>query len=462
MNSTFKKRFFHAAGCRLLILIGLVISQPMWAQTADSSASFSIKDCIEYATKKNSKLKVSRYDEEIAQQQVRQIRGRGLPQVNVNGTFEDRIKIPLFIIPGLAEGGIKAGYQFNTNLSGEVTQMLFDPSFWVGLKAAKYSNQLYQQNTQQVNEQTAYSIADAYYQVIVAQKQLQLLHSNLTNTQATLNSTELQFKNGVAKQVDVSRLKVNASNLQSQIRQSELSLLQSLNNLKFQMGMPLTEQITLSDTTLTFNESDAFYSDASENSFEGRIDYRILQTNLALQGLDKRNIASGYYPTLTAFANYGYTGQGSNFGFFKTPGNGWIDYTSSSIGLRLRIPIFDGLQRSAQVQQSKLKARQIEENITLTKQNISLEVANSLTQYRNTVQRIESEQKNVELAQEVYQITQLEFREGVGTSTDVVNAETSLRQAQNTYITTLLDLYRARLNIERSKGNLLPYLNSAK
>jgi outer membrane protein TolC len=89
-----------------------------------------------------------------------------------------------------------------------------------------------------------------------------------------------------------------------------------------------------------------------------------------------------------------------------------------------------------------------------------LEVSNALTQYRNTLQRIENEQQNVQLAEEVYRVTQLEFREGVGTSTDVVNAETALRQAQTTYITTLLDLYTARLDLERAKGNILPYLTS--
>jgi outer membrane protein TolC len=137
-----------------------------------------------------------------------------------------------------------------------------------------------------------------------------------------------------------------------------------------------------------------------------------------------------------------------------------VDYSTSSIGLRLRIPIFDGLQRNARVQQSKLKGLQLKENMNLTRQNINLEVSNALTQYRNTLQRIESEQQNVQLAEEVYQMTQLEFREGVGTSTDVVEAETALRQAQNTYITTLLDLYTARLDLERSKGNLITYLNS--
>jgi outer membrane protein TolC len=118
------------------------------------------------------------------------------------------------------------------------------------------------------------------------------------------------------------------------------------------------------------------------------------------------------------------------------------------------------LQRNALVQQSKLRARQLEERISFTRQSINLEVSNAFTQYRNTLQRIEDEQQNVQLAQEVYQVTQLEFREGISTSTDVVTAETALRQAQTTYITTLLDLYTARLDLERAKGNLLSYLNS--
>jgi outer membrane protein TolC len=452
------------------------------AQSTGEARVFSVKDCIEYASTNNSNLKISRYDGQIARQQINQVRGRGLPQANINGSFEDRLKVPLLVIPGLrgfpgaspdsstasgsnngnnAEGrGIPMGLKYNTNLMGEVTQMIFDPSFWIGLKAAKSSNQLYLQSTQQVSEQKAYNIANAYYQTIVVHKQVQLLGANLANTQATLASTELQFKNGVAKRVDVSRLRVNASNLESQIKAAELDLVQAQNALKFQMGMPLTQPISLSDTALAFNQEEAVLADRPENFYQNRIEYKILQTNLRLQELNRKNTVVGYYPSLTGFANYGYVSQGADPGLFKTSSNGWVDYTTSTIGLRLRIPVFDGLQRNALVQQSKLKARQVEENINLTKQSINLEVSNALTQYRNTLQRIENEGQNVQLAEEVYRVTQLEFREGVGTSTDVVNAETALRQAQTTYITTLLDLYTARLDLERAKGNILPYLTN--
>jgi outer membrane protein len=462
----------------IISLLLLISSGGLYAQT--SPVVLSMKEAIEYAGGNSSNIKISELDERIARRQTEEIRGRGLPQANINGTFEDRLKIPLLVIPGGFGGavdstgassggqsdnaggqGIPLGYKYNSSLTGEVTQMIIDPSFWIGLKAAKASTKYYQQSTQQVNEQTAYNIANSYYQIIVVQKQLQLLRSNIQSTERILATTELQFQNGVAKQVDVNRLKVNLSNLKSQIQQAEVSLVQAFNGLKFQMGMPINQEVILTDTVLAFEESqEAVLEATNEEYFTKRIDYRILQTQLELQELDKKNNSSGYYPTLTAYGNYGYQAQGPEFGLFKTSGNNWVDYTTAAIGLRLRIPVFDGLQRNARVQQSKIKSEQLKENLRLTKSNIDMEVSNATNQYRSTIQRIEAERQNVDLAQEVYNVTQLEFQEGVGTSTDVVEAETSLRQAQNTYINSLLDLYTARLNLERAKGTLITYLNS--
>ncbi|MEQ9442697.1 MAG: TolC family protein [Cyclobacteriaceae bacterium] len=459
----------------VVVVLSFAFFNQSLAQTPEEN-TFSIQECIEYAGLNNKHVKIARIDERIAEQQTAEVRGRGLPQANINGSLEDRLKIPLLVIPGgipgsqsggdsgngdNAEGqGIPLGYQYNSALTGEVTQMIFDPSFWVGLKAAKSSSQLYQQQTKQVSEETAYQIASAYYQVIVVQKQRQLLQTNLESTESTLTTTQLQFENGVAKQVDVSRLRVNASNLTSQIAQAELQIKQALNNLKYQMGMPLDQSIALSDTALNFQNEKNALTDIPDDFYKNRIDYQILQTNLALQKLDEKNNRVGYFPKLTAYANYGYQAQGADLGLYATSENGWVDYTTASLGLRLSIPVFDGLQRHARIQQSKLKSQQLEENITLTHQAIDLETSNASSQYQSTLQRIEAEQQNVDLAQQVYEVTQLEFREGVGTSTDVVEAETALRQAQNTYINSLLDLYVARLDLENAKGNLLPYLKS--
>ncbi|PIQ22173.1 MAG: hypothetical protein COW65_04650, partial [Cytophagales bacterium CG18_big_fil_WC_8_21_14_2_50_42_9] len=337
----------------LLLLLSGSISVPALAQTPGATV-LSMQNAIQFGQQNNSNIKVSQIGEQIGQKQISEVKGRALPQVSGNGSFEDRLKIPLLILPsglgGSAAEGIPLGKQYNTALTGEVTQMLFDPSFNVGLRAAKVSSRLNEQNTRQVIEQTSYNIASAYYQAIVVDKQLQLLRSNLVNTQRTLQLTELQLQNGVAKRVDVSRLRVNASNIESQIRQAELNLEQALNQLKNQMGMPLNQTIALSDTTLTLEQDAAALASVQEDVFVNRLEYQILQSNLDLQNLEQRNISATGYPNLRAFGSYGYSGQGDSFGLFKTEGNSWVDYTTASVGVRLSIPVFDGFQRRAQVQ----------------------------------------------------------------------------------------------------------------
>ncbi len=449
----------------LVVLLSCTLLFRAQAQSSGAKA-LSIKECLEYASENNYNLRIARLDETISDKRIIEVRSTGLPQANINGVFEDRLKIPLLIIPNMdqfmggGQGGIPMGYQYNSSLSGEVSQMIYDQTFWTGLKAAKSSTRYYAQNSAWVNENTAYTIADAYYKVIVIEKQLALLNINLSNTTTTLSMTELQFNNGLAKKVDINRLRVSKSNLESQIKQSELNLEQAYNNLKFQMGMPLNQAITLRDTTFELSEAELKSGETPDQFFDKRLDYKLLETSLELQKLDQKSITNQYFPRLTGFANYSYVGQGPDLGLYKTKNNDWVDYTTASIGLRLSIPVFDGLRKSALVQQSKVKQDQLKQQLDLKKQQIDIEVSNAEIQYKNTYHRIASEQENVDLAEEVYNVTQLEFKEGVGTSTDVVNAEFALRQAQNIYIGTLLELYTARLQLEKAKGNIINYLTS--
>ena len=449
----------------LIVLLSFTVLYQGKAQNPGAKA-LSIKECIEYASENNYNLRIARLDENISDKRIIEVRSTGLPQANINGIFEDRLKIPLLIIPNMdqfmggGQGGIPMGYQYNSSLSGEVTQMIYDQTFWTGLKAAKSSTKYYKQNSTWVNENTAYSIADTYYKVIVIEKQLTLLNINLSNTTTTLSMTELQFSNGLAKKVDVNRLRVNKTNLESQIKQAELNLEQAYNNLKFQMGMPLDQAIALSDTTFELSRTELQSAEHPDQFYDKRTDFKLLETNLELLKLDQKSITNQYFPRLTGFANYSYVGQGPDLGLYKTKNNDWVDYTTASIGVRLSIPVFDGLRKSALVQQSRVKQDQLKQQLELKKQQINIEVSNAEIQYKNTYHRIAAEQENVNLAEEVYNVTQLEFREGVGTSTDVVNAEFAFRQAQNIYISTLLELYTARLQLEKSKGNIINYLTS--
>jgi len=447
---------------RNVFLALLIVGSPVFG-FAQADSVFSVKDCLEYASINNILIRVARLEQEVGIKQVKEVAGRALPQARITGSLDDRDKLPLLVLPPNAvfpEGvRAKSGYQFSDNLTGEVTQAFFDPTILIGVKAAKFNNLLYKQKTYQITVQAALDIATSYYQAVVATKQLVFLQTNVENTTKTLANTKLQVQNGIAKPVDAKRIQVNLTNSQAQVRQTQLTLAQALNDLKYNMGMPLEKQIRLSDTTLAFDPGDDFLPPGA-SFYENRIDYKILQSNLVLQKLDVKNINSGYLPVFTGYINYGYVGQGATFGLYENQTNHWVQYNTSAVGMRLNFYVFDGLQKVARAQQGMIKAKEIEQNMLRMQQTVNHDVTNAYLQYRNNEQRIEYEKQNVELAQEVYQITQLQFREGTATSTEVVDAETAMLLAQNTYTQSLLQLYTARLALEKAKGSLLEYLNS--
>jgi len=431
-----------------------------------SGQSYSLKQCIDYARKNNSNVKIALLNADIRAQQVSEQVGSGLPQVDINGTLDDNVKITTTLLPGILIGKpgtmvpVQMGTQYNTTMGITLNQKIYDPSFWVGLKAAKLSEGLSKQNMQQTDEQTFYSIVAAYYKASVLQKQLGNLKVILSASGEALKSTELKYKNGMAKKIDVDKLKVSYNNTKSQLDQAELNFKQSLNNLKFAVGLPVENAIEISDSlSENFEENYTVQIDNNSKAFENRIDYKVLQTYLALQEADKENNKAAYWPTLSFYAKYNFQAMRSEFDIFST-NKDW--YQNSTIGLSLKIPVFSGFKRMSKVQQSELNIEIAKENLSLSEQSIKVDISNYNIQYKTALDNILNEKENLALAQSVYNNTQLEFSQGAGSSLDLVQAESSLRETQNNYYTRLLTLYIAKLDKEKAEGNLINFINNLK
>ena len=352
------------------------------------------------------------------------------------------------------------GTKYSAIGSIQLTQKIFDPSVWIGLKAAKLSADMSRQNIQQTDEQTFYNVSSAYYRAMVIQKQLDNLHAILVASEQSLKSTELRYKNGMAKKIDVDKIRVSYNNTKSQVEQTEMNCRQAINNLKYSMGMSVDSNIVISDTLPeTISEKFGENAEQSGNLFENRIDYQMRKSIVALYEADKLNNIAAYLPTLSFFANYGYQAMRSEFDIFKS-GKEW--YTSSAVGLNLKIPIFSGFGRWAKVEQSQLNIEVAQENLRLSEQSIKVEITNYNIQYRTALDNIQNEKENLALAESVYKNTQLEFSQGAGSSLDLVQAESSLREAQNNYYTKLLNLYVAKLDKEKAEGTLINYINNLK
>jgi outer membrane protein TolC len=433
-------------------------------QTTVYGQGLSLKQCLKYANENNKNIKIAGYESDIAHEKVNEQIGTGLPQISASGTLTDNLKIATNLMPGELFGqpgtfiAIKSGVQYNTTAELTLSQKIFDPNFFVGLKAAKISEQYYHQSTQKTIEQTAYDVSNNYYQSLIIQKQYNLLKATLDASEKTLASTDLKYRNGTAKKIDVDKIRVSYNNTKSQLQQTELSYKQSLNNLKYQMGMPVDSSIVLSDTLLVDEITQDEYNRA-DNYMENRVDYQLKKTNLQVQDAQKQKSIADFLPTLSFDANYTFQAMRQEFNIFS-PGHEW--YQSSSIGLSLNIPIFSGFQKVSRLQQAKLNVMEAEDNLKLTEQSIKVEVSNYEIQYHNALDNIKNEKENLTLAESVYTNTQLEFQQGAASSLDLIQAESSFREAQNTYFNKLLNLYIARLDVEKSKGSLMNFINNLK
>jgi outer membrane protein TolC len=272
------------------------------------------------------------------------------------------------------------------------------------------------------------------------------------------------FQNGKAKEVDVDRLSVSYNTIQYQLKKANDGLAQSYNYLKFEMGMPVETDISLSDSTFFAQDSmleqkisTLEYAKEEPVQYANRNDYKILQTSLELQNLDKKNQIAQYLPTVSAFGSYSYNGQRTSFDLFDS-GKEWYKYYS--VGLQLRLPIFTGGQNLARVQQSSLNVAKMKEEIKKAENGIDMQQSNAVSKYNNAYENIKNNQLNIDLAHKVYDITMLEYHEGVTTAAALVDSETRLREAQTNYINSLLELYIARLDLEKARGTLSGYLNN--
>jgi outer membrane protein TolC len=291
---------------------------------------------------------------------------------------------------------------------------------------------------------------------MVIGKQLNTLRSTLNTSAKQLESTELRYQNGMAKQIDVDKIRVSYNNLKSQVQQSELNYAQSLCNLKNYMGMPVETGIALTDTVMNI-DNESLEALLSDFNVENRTDFQLQKIALKAFEADKNRNKAGYLPSLNFTANIASSAQRKKMNFLDS-NEPW--FTSSALIFSLRVPIFDGLQRQQRIAQSNLNIEKSRVKIEQSKQAIQVDLSNYENQYKTAVNNIKNEKENLILSEKVYKNTQLQYQQGVATSLDLVQAESSYNESTNNYFSKLLTLYIARINLEQGKGNLLNYINN--
>jgi len=408
----------------------------------------TLKDALNFAIENNAAGKKSRLDIDGGRFKTQEIRAQALPQVTGNASLTYNAIIGQLVF---GDQAFQLGRAWNDNAGVQVSQQLFNQTVFTGLKAAKTSEAYYNLAASFTDEQIIEQVANNYYMVLVSRQQLNVIDTNIKNVKVVEKIISNQYNNGLAKKIDVDRIQVNLTNLQTQREQTINAVVQLENQLKFSMGMPVNTPIVVPPDELKKVETLPELADTINTS--GRIEMRLLNIQKELYGLQRKSYLAEYYPTLSLTGNISTTGQSDKFDLFKRRGSAFY-YDASAIGITLRVPIFNGFATRSRVRQADVDLKKTDEDIRERTNSLNLAYENAKIQLRNNINTIKAQRQNVTLAQEIYNSTQNNYNNGLAALTDLLDTENALTSAQNSYTQALLNYKIAEIQLIKSNGNI--------
>lgn len=431
----------------LVLIIGIGLPRLVAAQQ-----QVTLKDALNYALQNNARVRKAKLDIEGGRYKVQEVRAQALPQLTGNAglTYNPIIGQLVADFGGQAQA-IKLGQNWNSTAGVQLSQQLFNQQVFTGLQAARSSEEYYNLTSQLTEEQIIELVANNYYQVLVNREQLSVLDTNIKNVKTVEKVISNQFQNGLARKIDVDRISVNLTNLNTQREQVVNAIVQLENQLKFSMGMPVSNPIQLPATELTQVTQLPVFADSV--NLANRTEVKILDTQDKLLSLQRKAYLAEYYPSLSLTGNYTYSSQSDGFDFLSSNAAA-IGYGASAIGLTLRVPIFNGFLTRSKVRQANVEIMKAKEDRKESVNSLNLAYENAKIQLRNNLNTINAQRKNVELAQEIYRSTQNNYNNGLATLTDLLDTENSLTSSQNSYTQALLNYKIAEIQLIKSNGNI--------
>jgi outer membrane protein len=423
---------------------------------------FSLQEAVSFARSNNNTVKNSRLDVDAAQQKVREVTAMGLPNVNASGGFTHNIKIPVQVFPNFINAAlppgsprgpeyIEAAFGIPYSATGSITasQLIFDGTFLMGLKASKEFVNLSRISTNRTEIETEVSVSKAYYMALMLKTNVELINKNQEALSKTSAEMEALSKSGLIDKIESDRIKLQLNNLNLQLSKVNDQYWISLMMLKFQMGLNVNDSIVLTDNlTDLYQKRSASVVDAKAD-YSKRQEYQLLKQQEKLNTLDKKRYQYAYAPSLSGF----FTHQQNSFGnTFNELGNRW--FPGTLWGLNLRLPIFEGFKKQSQIQQTKIALMKNKNDLTNLENAIEQEVFMAKSTYVRSNEQIKLQQQNLDLAQEVYNRTETKYKNGVGSSLELTTSQNDLETARANYLNTLYEFFVADLDLQKALGNI--------
>lgn len=430
------------------------ISCDAQSHESENPASFTLQQCLDFALKNQPRVRQSLLDEEITRKDINISLSGWLPQVGLEANLEHYLQLPVAFFPDLnnLSGPKIATTTGLTNTSAalfSVNQSIYSTDLAFAGRTVHDFRLLARQNTQNSEINSIVTVSRSFYDVILTIEQLDSWNEDIMRLQRSYEDAFHLFQNGLTDKIDYQQAQISLNNAKSQRRNTEETIRIKYSVLKQSMGFPPEQQLKIVYDSSSF-EKNSLADTLERLSYDKRIEYQLMQTDLRLQKAEEGYYKWSFLPELSAFYDYNLNWANSEFSPLYNR-----SFPNSLIGLKLTLNIFQGTNRLQKLQKARLQEKRLEYAEDDLKSQISTQYVQALGIYKGNLYALRMTRENIQIAQEVFNTVSLQYNQGVKTYLDVIVAETELQSAKLNYLSALFQLLSSKLDLNAAMGDIL-------
>lgn len=400
---------------------------------------------IGYAIKQQPRIQQAKMDETITGLQVKSRLADWYPQLNFNYNYQHNFQVQTNIIGG---NPVRLGVDNISNLQFTLNQTLFNRDVLLAKRTGGDVRMQARQQTENTRIDVVANVSKAFFDVLATAQQVRVAEENIARLQRSLNDARAAYDAGIADKTDYKRATIALNNALASRKSFSETVLAKTSYLKALMNYPQDGVLPLVLDSMELEKNISLDTLATPD-FDNRIEYKLLSTQLRLQEANLKYNRWSYLPSVSANAGYNLNYLNNQFSKLYSQ-----NFPNSYAGVTLSFPIFQGGKRKYNVQQAEWQVKRTELDMALLRNSITSEYQAALASYKANLASYQALKENLEMAREVYDVINLQYRAGVKTYLEVVTAETDLRTAQINYFNALYLVLSSRIDVQRSLGVL--------
>ena len=434
-----------SVACLLLVFFILFSLNTNAQHSGDSLQDATLQNIIQYALKNQPLVQQSVIDEKITELQIKSKLADWYPQVNFNYLYQHNFQVQTSIIGG---NPVKLGVDNTSALQFTASQSIFNRDVLLANRTKGDVRLRAKQQTENTKIDVVASVSKAFYDVLATEQQIKVVNENIVRLERSLKDARAQYDAGIADKTDYKRATIALNNSRAAKKINEETIKAKIEYLKTLINYPETANLNIAyDSSQLENEIVLDTLQGLDHS--KRIEYQVLQTVRKLQEANLKYNKWSYLPSLSA--NAAYNSNFLNNDFSKLYNQA---YPNSYAGLTLEFPIFQGGKRKHDIKQAEWQLKRTDLELVGVKNSMNAEYYAALANYKASLANYLALKENVLLAQEVYDVIQLQYRSGIKTYLEVITSETDLRTAQINYFNSLYQVLSNKIDVQKSLGEV--------